>query len=37
LLKILYLVINFWIFIPKHTLHDLQQGKQEIMYVQNED
>jgi hypothetical protein len=37
LLTILYLVTNFWILIPEHTLHDLHQGKQEIMYVQNED
>jgi hypothetical protein len=30
-IKILYLVTNFGILISEHTLHNLQQGKQEIM------
>jgi hypothetical protein len=34
---ILYLVTNFWILIPEHTLYDLHQGKQEMIHVQNED
>jgi len=37
LLKILYLVTNFWILIPERTLHNLHQGKQEVMNVQNAD